>query len=385
MIWQVQGEVEKLEKTRGSRILVVGSGPAGVELATTMADRLKALANVELISTGNSKALERSSSRVDTKSLLIVFSQEAADHRSVEFYWNPGQVYLPNMHCIRLKRRDSVQDHKSWKGFLAPIGNLQSGVLSGKASLSHIIREWVTTISFCTGVSVWTESLMLTYFIALNLFDGDSNFAHERIRENMPMQSFVFPWAQSMALKHYHRFLNMVKASRIWLPRSVFKVRIWLMWLLKGISCALSTSITPFDQQQIDAVHYLSLLNWQLLIMSPRMGFSTGFHNWKALSDLKVQKLKESSKKGAASGLPLHTAQVQVGDKEKRVPLDPIYYYTLSLVWKLQSCNWSKMLTWRYLCASMAISFAKHSDIFLPIFSSNVGSGLQKGSFELSA
>ena len=48
----MQGEVEKLEKTREARVLVVGSGPAGVELATTMADRLKGAAHVELISTG---------------------------------------------------------------------------------------------------------------------------------------------------------------------------------------------------------------------------------------------------------------------------------------------------------------------------------------------
>ena len=49
---QVQSEVEKLERTSSSKVLVVGSGPAGVELATTLADRLKGTATVELISTG---------------------------------------------------------------------------------------------------------------------------------------------------------------------------------------------------------------------------------------------------------------------------------------------------------------------------------------------
>lgn len=44
--------MEKLERTSSSKVLVVGSGPAGVELATTLADRLKGTATVELISTG---------------------------------------------------------------------------------------------------------------------------------------------------------------------------------------------------------------------------------------------------------------------------------------------------------------------------------------------
>ena len=49
----MQEKVELLEKSKGSKVLVVGSGPAGVELATTMADRLKGSASVELVSTGD--------------------------------------------------------------------------------------------------------------------------------------------------------------------------------------------------------------------------------------------------------------------------------------------------------------------------------------------
>ncbi len=49
---QVQREVELLEQTGSSTVVVVGSGPAGVELATTVADRLGKRANIQLISTG---------------------------------------------------------------------------------------------------------------------------------------------------------------------------------------------------------------------------------------------------------------------------------------------------------------------------------------------
>ena len=49
---QVQKEVELLEQAGSSSVVVVGSGPAGVELATTVADRLGKRANIQLISTG---------------------------------------------------------------------------------------------------------------------------------------------------------------------------------------------------------------------------------------------------------------------------------------------------------------------------------------------
>lgn len=48
----MQTEVQLLEQTGSSTVVVVGSGPAGVELATTVADKLGKMANIQLISTG---------------------------------------------------------------------------------------------------------------------------------------------------------------------------------------------------------------------------------------------------------------------------------------------------------------------------------------------
>ena len=56
---QVQREVELLEQAGSSSVVVVGTGPAGVELATTVADRLGRTANIQLISTGEIRYLER--------------------------------------------------------------------------------------------------------------------------------------------------------------------------------------------------------------------------------------------------------------------------------------------------------------------------------------
>ena len=49
---QVQQEVDVLSRAASSTVLVVGSGPAGVELATTVADKLARRAQIQLISTG---------------------------------------------------------------------------------------------------------------------------------------------------------------------------------------------------------------------------------------------------------------------------------------------------------------------------------------------
>lgn len=49
---QTQREVEMLEQAGSSTVIVVGSGPAGVELATTVAARLGNRTNVNLVSTG---------------------------------------------------------------------------------------------------------------------------------------------------------------------------------------------------------------------------------------------------------------------------------------------------------------------------------------------
>lgn len=44
--------MDLLERAGSSTVIVVGSGPAGVELATTVADKLGRKANIQLISTG---------------------------------------------------------------------------------------------------------------------------------------------------------------------------------------------------------------------------------------------------------------------------------------------------------------------------------------------
>jgi NADH dehydrogenase FAD-containing subunit len=50
---QVQSAMQTLELAVSSTVVVVGSGPAGVELATTVADTLGKKSRVSLISTGN--------------------------------------------------------------------------------------------------------------------------------------------------------------------------------------------------------------------------------------------------------------------------------------------------------------------------------------------
>lgn len=54
VVWlQVQSAVQILELAVSSTVVVVGSGPAGVELATTVADKLGKRSRVSLISTGD--------------------------------------------------------------------------------------------------------------------------------------------------------------------------------------------------------------------------------------------------------------------------------------------------------------------------------------------
>jgi len=52
-VLQVQSAMQILELAVSSTVVVVGSGPAGVELATTVADRLGKRTRVSLISTGD--------------------------------------------------------------------------------------------------------------------------------------------------------------------------------------------------------------------------------------------------------------------------------------------------------------------------------------------
>ena len=44
--------MQLLDRAGGSTVVVVGSGPAGVELATTVADKIGRKSNIQLISTG---------------------------------------------------------------------------------------------------------------------------------------------------------------------------------------------------------------------------------------------------------------------------------------------------------------------------------------------
>ncbi len=54
---QVQSSMQLLELAVSSTVVVVGSGPAGVELATTVADRLGKRTRVSLISTGDARQI----------------------------------------------------------------------------------------------------------------------------------------------------------------------------------------------------------------------------------------------------------------------------------------------------------------------------------------
>lgn len=57
---QVQQSVDILEQAVGSEVVVVGGGPTGVELTSTIADRLGKKSHVHLISSGSNHDFQTS-------------------------------------------------------------------------------------------------------------------------------------------------------------------------------------------------------------------------------------------------------------------------------------------------------------------------------------